>query len=98
MSHHPSVISQQLTIDKAIVQPESDKVCATALHLLLVMFTCTGLTLGNLVLMVWEDLQVQKRSIQHVMHTTFSKKSGAMVMVQVSARGASLQLFLAHSV
>lgn len=60
ISRDASVIGQQpvpLTIDKAIVQPESDKVCATMLHLLLVIFTCTGLTLGNLILMVWEDLQ-----------------------------------------
>lgn len=96
ISHHPWVISQQptrLTIDKAVVQPESDKVCATVLHLLPVVFTGTGLTLGNLILMVWEDLQVYRRSIQCVMHITFSKQAAAMVLAKIPATGLSLQYF-----
>ncbi len=39
------------------MQPESDKVCAVVVHLLLVMVTGARLTLRNLILMVWEDLQ-----------------------------------------
>ncbi len=45
------------------MQPESDKVCAIVVHLLLVMVTGTGLTLRYLILMMWEDLQTPRFSL-----------------------------------
>lgn len=54
-----SVCETPLTIDKAVVQPEPDKVSATVVHVLLVLLTSACLALGNLILMVWEDLQQQ---------------------------------------
>lgn len=49
------------TIDKAIVQPESDKICAVICHVLFVFITCACLALGNLVLMMRENLQACKQ-------------------------------------
>ena len=48
------------------MQPESDKVCAIVVHLLLVMVTGTSLTLRNLILMVREDLHTTHFSLTGV--------------------------------
>ena len=57
------------TINKAIVQPEPDKVSSIVAHLLLVMVTGACLALSNLVLMVRENLQEDNCQIRFTICT-----------------------------
>ena len=67
------------TINKAIVQPEPDKVSSIVAHLLSVMVTGACLALSNLVLMVRENLQEDNCQIRFTMSHGEEKSAGGQV-------------------
>ena len=70
------------------MQPESDKVCAIVVHLLLVMVTGTSLTLRNLILMVREDL--------HTTHLVSQGYQGFLYRTEPPTNKVVLQVRLAN--